>query len=202
MHAAHRETLALGILPHDAPPAFAPTGLTSAIPEMHDLSGRRIVRESDMRLSKIAAHNDIDRHPRFRWFFGEIRKGSEAMQRVLRHVDGHIDKPICLADLARISGLNPSYINRQFKRMTGPSPISYLIERRLKRVRQCLTSGMNVTETAARCGFDDMHYFSALFKRRVGVTPSRYGKRHAAAKDAWKPSGESDDTCGSHGAHA
>lgn len=56
--------------------------------------------------------------------------------------------------------------------MTGKTTTEYINEVRLKKSIELLKDGnMNITEIAINCGFNDVNYFSRLFKKRYGVSP-------------------------------
>jgi len=53
------------------------------------------------------------------------------------------------------------------------SPMQYIINLRIENARDLLLSGeVNVTEAARLSGFEDIYYFSTLFKRKTGSTPT------------------------------
>ena len=65
-------------------------------------------------------------------------------------------------------------MTRVFKKSEGVSPQEYLIRLRLKRGREFIEKGFNVSETATMCGFSDVFSFSKAFKKQLGVSPSGY----------------------------
>lgn len=60
------------------------------------------------------------------------------------------------------------------------APVARLTRRRIEQAKVMLSAGDSVTRTAHRCGFEDMHYFSSLFRKHVGVPPSEYAARPKA----------------------
>lgn len=85
---------------------------------------------------------------------------------------------ISLADLAEIAGMNEKYLCRFFKSFTGQTPIDYI--NRLRIDRACFEMSVNkmtVTEAAYECGFNELSYFSKIFKRYKGITPGQYRQR-------------------------
>ena len=84
-------------------------------------------------------------------------------------------KTIRRDEVARQVGLSPAHFTRLFKQVTGLTFQDYLIHLRLAHARQLLLEGtLNVTEVARQSGFTDPYYFSRIFHRRVGCSPSRY----------------------------
>ena len=79
---------------------------------------------------------------------------------------------ISVAALAESVDLSVSYFRRLFHEAYGCSPMQYIMNLRIENARDLLLSGeVNVTEAAQLSGFDDIYYFSALFKRKTGYSP-------------------------------
>lgn len=67
---------------------------------------------------------------------------------------------------------------RHFVKKAGISPKQYLLNYRIEQAKLLLDMGTSVKNTAASCGFEDVFYFSRVFKTHTGVAPSRYaGKK-------------------------
>ncbi|RRJ96371.1 AraC family transcriptional regulator [Opitutaceae bacterium TAV4] len=82
-----------------------------------------------------------------------------------------------LTTLAKDAGLSPSHLSRRFKARFGRSPISYQLELRLQSACELLrTRGESLAEIAAAVGFEDVFYFSRLFRRRLGEAPGSFRK--------------------------
>lgn len=79
-----------------------------------------------------------------------------------------------LERLAKEAGLSASHYSAVFKKVTGKSPIEYLIHLRIFRAKQLLADGFSVTATAEAVGFSDIYYFSNMFKKIEGVSPTKY----------------------------
>ena len=82
------------------------------------------------------------------------------------------------------------YLKKLFKKETGLTPLQYLTEKRLENAANCLAmnggSG-NVSDIAYQCGFSEPLYFSRLFKRKYGISPSRYTPGQPTALEADRP---------------
>jgi AraC-like DNA-binding protein len=87
----------------------------------------------------------------------------------------HVDRPLRVAELSRISDISKSHFFALFKRATGETPINFLIRARMHRasIMLCGTS-MAVKEVAASLGYSDEFYFSRMFKLFYGLSPSHY----------------------------
>lgn len=110
------------------------------------------------------------------------REKTMRLKNVLAYIRDNFDGPVTLEGLAKVAGMNPKYFCRAFFQMTGRTPIDYLNYYRIEQAgEQLLLTSRPVTEIALGCGFNDMSYFSRMFSRHKGVSPSRYRKGQAAA---------------------
>lgn len=80
-------------------------------------------------------------------------------------------------ELAAHASLSPSHFRLLFKQITGMTAVQYLNHIRISKAKDLLVSGeCNVTEAALAVGFQDIYYFSRLFKKLTGESPSHYAK--------------------------
>lgn len=111
---------------------------------------------------------------------GEAVLGREIVDRILhaqRWATEHLREVVMLDDWARAAGMNPIYFGRVFKRETGDRPMEWLNERRLQLAAHLLEqTPRTVQDIAAECGFTCPFYFSRVFRKRFGRTPSAYRK--------------------------
>ncbi len=96
---------------------------------------------------------------------------------VLSHIGTHLAENIMQETLAGIAGLSPDSFYRQFKKVIGFSPKDYIISERLRRARAMFVlTDLSVGEVSAAVGYDNQFYFSGLFSKRYGVSPTGYKK--------------------------
>ncbi|MBK7908478.1 MAG: AraC family transcriptional regulator [Gemmatimonadetes bacterium] len=80
---------------------------------------------------------------------------------------------VSVRDLARVAGMSDSTFFRNFKAVTGNTPLQYLKEMRLLEARRLLsTRGYNVTQAAFEVGYASPTQFSREYSRRFSVPPS------------------------------
>ena len=95
-------------------------------------------------------------------------------------LDEYIAKHYCDTDfnyekLVMLSGLSYSYYKKLFIEKYGTSPVKYITNLKIKRACELLkTKKFTVTEVAAMCGFENVYYFSNVFKKETGTAPSGY----------------------------
>lgn len=85
-------------------------------------------------------------------------------------------KPLSVSYLAQALHLSERSLQRKIKDLTGLSPAQYLLECRLDRARYLLEQRVFTTmrEVAFAVGFETPHYFSSVYEKRFGRTPSSY----------------------------
>ncbi len=95
-----------------------------------------------------------------------------------RFIDQYYLKNIALSDLADLLKVNANYLGAMLKQEMKKTFREMLTERRLKEARTYLRfhKDMSVTEIALLCGFSDGNYFSSIFHKAFGITPSEYRK--------------------------
>ena len=88
-------------------------------------------------------------------------------------------RPLDLPEVAARAHLSPYHFSRLHRRAFDETPHEFLTRLRIGRAKTLLARGShNVTEACFEVGFSSLGSFSALFSRRVGLSPSEY-RRHA-----------------------
>ena len=97
------------------------------------------------------------------------------MRKAARYVRSRISDPIRLRDVAKHVGLSPTYFSRLFAEEIGTRFVVYVTRIRIDRAKELLrTTTEPVTSIASEVGIHDHSYFTKLFRRETGVTPSAY----------------------------
>ena len=83
-----------------------------------------------------------------------------------------------LEDIANELNMGYSKFRRLFKNYTGISPGKFQLQHRIARASQLLQySELSIAEVAYRCGFDTPQYFTRIYKRKTGTSPSKYRRQ-------------------------
>ncbi len=100
-----------------------------------------------------------------------------AIESVLRVIHERYREPLTLEGLAQGVHFAPTYLSALFRKKTGTTLIKYLTNYRMERAAEMLTkSDLPIAEIARRVGYDNISYFSLLFKARFGVSPAQFRK--------------------------
>lgn len=102
------------------------------------------------------------------------QKYSPDVQYTIEYIESHITENITLDILAKKLSRDKYYLSHKFKKETDTSILHYLILSRISKAKQCLSEGMNVTETCYNCGFGDYSNFITTFRKITGYTPKKY----------------------------
>jgi len=97
-----------------------------------------------------------------------------------QYIDEHYSEHITLTSLAHHFNISPSYLSLLFREHTSSNFIDYLTSVRIHRAKELLASSdLRVYEIAESIGYRDAHYFSAAFKKIVGISPTEYRERYS-----------------------
>jgi len=97
------------------------------------------------------------------------------LRKAVEYLHEHYHEPITLNEVAEHTLVSTYYISRMFKKEMGKNFVDYLNELRIEKAKELLKDVRYKTyEVAEKVGIPDAHYFSRLFKKYVGITPTEY----------------------------
>ena len=101
----------------------------------------------------------------------------EEMEYARRYFSEHYNEPISIEEYAQSRSMSVSWFQRNFKQFMNHSPTQYILMTRVNNAASLLEStDYNMTDIAAIVGYDDPLYFSRLFRKIKGMSPSQYRK--------------------------
>lgn len=90
-------------------------------------------------------------------------------------IDNNYMKDISLEEVSKLVGVSPQYFSRLFKEQTGGNFIEYLTRVRIEHSKELIRStNKSVKEICFEVGYNDPNYFSRLFRKVVGISPTEY----------------------------
>ncbi len=97
---------------------------------------------------------------------------------LMAFVAEHYSKPLLNGEIARAFHYHPYHLSRVMRETTGMTLKAYILDYRIRVAKSLLVStGDSITDIALQCGFSGSAYFSKVFLKTVGVTPSAYRKQ-------------------------
>ena len=105
---------------------------------------------------------------------GQAEPGrGDLVARAIDRLDTLFAQPLSIADLAQALSCSEGHLYRRFRARTGQTPLAYLNQRRLRHALQLLQhTHLPVAEVARQSGIADPLYFSKVFRKAFGCTPS------------------------------
>ncbi|NBD24145.1 response regulator transcription factor [Paenibacillus glycinis] len=103
------------------------------------------------------------------------QQGKTEFDNVMDYINGHFHKELSMHDLASGLHMSESHFSRIFKKKIGKNFLEYITDLRMEKARDMLLhSDLRVYEVSLAVGYQDARYFSQLFRKVTGETPSDY----------------------------
>lgn len=104
------------------------------------------------------------------------KRSSDIIDSALKYIDrNYTDENISLDSVAVASNISANYLSALFSQKVGLSFVEYITKKRMARARQLLrNTSKRSGEIAVDIGYKDPRYFSFVFKKKHGCTPSQY----------------------------
>ena len=103
------------------------------------------------------------------------RNTSAAVKQALDYMERNYNTEISLDEVAKYVGVSPQHFSKIFKLETGTNYVDWITELRMEQAKQYLTEGRRtIKEICYLVGYKDPNYFSRIFKKKFGISPSDY----------------------------
>lgn len=129
---------------------------------------------------------------------GTVQSYQERVQRVLVHIENHLDGPLPLDELARVAFFSPYHFHRIFRGMVGESVKEHVRRLRLERAARRLKCTVEpITAIALDSGYQTPESFTRAFQAMFGESPSafRESSREFSLANVERPPGPPLDVC-------
>lgn len=101
-------------------------------------------------------------------------KTLERFKPVLQYIEENCHQALSVDQLASIAGISRYHFSRLFKSLTGKSLFQYIHQVRIQKADSLLHhSTMTISEIAEATGFNDIYYFSRVYKKKKAISPSK-----------------------------
>ena len=109
---------------------------------------------------------------------GNTQKSADSLTNSMMYISMNYTKDITTEELAKIEHLSCAHFRRLFKEKTGMTPTQYITAMRIRYAEQMLLeTNFSVKEIANKVGFHDQLYFSKVFSKRYGVSPTDFRRK-------------------------
>ena len=99
------------------------------------------------------------------------------MERAKEYIDAHFREDTCLARAVEESGISSRRFSGLFKESFNVTPGRYITSQKTEYAKSLLITGrFSIGEASELCGFSDIYYFSKVFKKETGMTPTAFMK--------------------------
>jgi AraC family transcriptional regulator len=110
------------------------------------------------------------------WTRGGLAKWQK--RKVEQYLTENLDRPMYVAQLAKLVSLSAGHFSRAFKQTFGLTPHEHIIQQRLEWAQQLMLSTEDsLSQIALSCGMADQSHLTRLFRRGVGETPGAWRRR-------------------------
>lgn len=104
---------------------------------------------------------------------------SETLKSIIDYIDEHIKEKVSLKDAAKDIGISGAYLSTFFKKEMGQNLTEYINVRKVQMAKEMLRSGKLVYEVSELVGFENVTYFSKVFKKYIGMSPDAFRKSNS-----------------------
>ena len=107
----------------------------------------------------------------------KLKGYSPLVKNSINYINLNLSNSLSVQDIANLFYVSPTYLSRIFKKEVNCSIIEYINKERIKRSTVLLRdTDLQIHNISYLVGVDDFNYFSRLFKKHMGKTPSQYRK--------------------------
>ena len=103
----------------------------------------------------------------------------QEMERAVQYFSQNYNSPISIDEYAHSHNFSISWFIQSFKQHTGTTPTQYLLFLRISNAKNLLeNTSFNISEISRAIGYENPLYFSRIFKKQSGLSPSEYRKKY------------------------
>ena len=105
-------------------------------------------------------------------------KCAENYSVIVNTLNNNLNKRLSVTELACLCNMSEINLQKTFSHYAGVGVMEYFNRVKMRKAIELLEEGLSVKETALRLGFHDQNYFSTVFKRIIGYSPTHITKSH------------------------
>lgn len=128
--------------------------------EMAEVYGKQLL----LQISRSYQQKDMDK-----------QRYNSLLDEVINHFNREYQSDINIAEYAAKLHISCSWFIREFKKYTGYSPKQYLTNLRIQHAKELLNNRyLSINDVSSIVGYDNQLYFSRIFRKSTGMSPSEY----------------------------
>jgi YesN/AraC family two-component response regulator len=99
------------------------------------------------------------------------------IEKAVQYISYNYHKPITVMEISKYTGLDRTYFSKLFHKHVDSTPQEYIVRYRIRKALELMqTTDLNIDEVCKCVGIPENYYFTRVFKRVMGCTPSQYRK--------------------------
>ncbi len=103
----------------------------------------------------------------------------DEVERATHYFNEHYNEPIVIEDYAKERAMTVNWFTQNFKKVTKVTPMQYILSLRITNAMNLIdNTDYNMTQIADAVGYNNSMYFSRIFKKHTGMTPTEYKNRN------------------------
>lgn len=108
----------------------------------------------------------------------------DEIERATHYFNEHYNQSIVIEDYAKERGMTANWFIQSFRKVTKYTPMQYIVHLRMTNAMNLIdNTNYNMAQIAAAIGYDNSMYFSRIFKKHTGMTPTEYKRRNEDKKE-------------------
>lgn len=104
----------------------------------------------------------------------EEQFSDDMLGRLQKYITEHYTDKLSLSQIARDIHANGSYLSRLYKNRTGQNLFDVINKMKLEKAKEYMRQELRIYEVAQKVGFEDVSYFSRVFRKHEGCSPREY----------------------------
>jgi YesN/AraC family two-component response regulator len=134
-------------------------------------------------LKALTSHFNTGGNAVFQFSDLRVSESDELINKALAFIHSHLHLNLTIPLCAEHVHLSSSYFANLFKKVTGTTFIQYVTQERMKRAKVMLLENKQVQDISQTLGYEERRYFSDVFKKHTGMTPSEFRQAYIGASD-------------------
>ena len=103
----------------------------------------------------------------------------DEIERATHYFNEHYNEPIIIEEYTKERSMTANWFIQNFRRITKYTPMQYILNLRMTNAMNLIdNTNYNMTQIASAIGYDNSMYFSRIFKKHTGMTPTEYKRRN------------------------